>query len=208
MSTGETLRDLSLAASVWSGSWARSVLIRSSPMHAVAVRQLWTGGVIGLARRSAAFSSRFAPGKVRASSMASLVLWLMPVATGREDHDRRRELGDRVGVMTCLAQHLAIGQAELRRRVLEQGNAFRREQRAAPAPTLGNGDRDTRLGFHRCDRGLDLGVHALETGLIRVTEVDDQPDLLGDDAGQIGKAIDARRRRAPLLLPQRRGQCR
>ena len=35
-----------------------------------------------LARRSAAFSSRLAPGRVRARSMASLVLWLMPSRQG------------------------------------------------------------------------------------------------------------------------------
>ena len=122
-------------------------------------------------------------------SMSSLVLWLIP--------SRQGVICNRIGIMACLAQHLAIGQAELRRGVLEQRNAFRREQRSAPTPTLGHCNGDPRPCLRRINSCLDLLVHALESQRIRMTKIDNEPHMLGDYTGQVGEAFDARRSGAP-----------
>src|SRR5262245_28334956 len=121
------------------------------------------------------------------------------VAAWRENHGRRRQVRNRVGVVASLAQHLPERQAQSRRRLFQQGDAFGRKQGGAPAPTLRHRHADAGLGL-RCGNGrLDLAVHALEASRFGMPKVDDQPHLFGNDARQIGKAFDPRRCGAPFL---------
>src|SRR5262249_11280711 len=93
----------------------------------------------------------------------------------------------------------AVGQARPNRRGFKQLDALRGEERRAPAPALRCLDADACLGFRGRDHPLDVGLHALEARGVGMAEVDDEPHMLGDDAGQIRKAFDARRGGAPLF---------
>jgi len=69
-----------------------------------------------------------APGNVRGAIDFFVGIVTRSVAARREDHDGWRKLGHGVRIVAGLAQHLAIGQAELTRRVLEQLDALRGEE--------------------------------------------------------------------------------
>src|SRR5262249_61734193 len=95
--------------------------------------------------------------------------------------------------------HVAIGQPELACRRLEEVDALGRKGLAAPAPALSDLVFDIGLAGGGYDRRVYFPAHGLEAGRIDVAEVDGELHLLGISTGQVGKALDPRRRGAALV---------
>src|SRR5262245_21124291 len=190
ISTGEMLRLISFSASVASERCARSVAMSVSQKS------------LAVGTPEHGIQQQVSPRERAVELDVFLGVVADTVAAGRKNHGRWREVCDRVGIVTGLAQHFAVAQPQIGRGVLQQADALGGEQRGAPAPSLDDRHADACLGFCHGDRRPNFAVHALEARGVGMAEVDQQPHRFGYDAGQVGKAFDARRRGAPFLASE------
>ncbi len=113
----------------------------------------------------------------------------------REDHRRRAHGRHVVAVVTCFRAQVHGRLVEIRGRLPDEPDETGIEAHHAEAPALR--DLDLAPAAPRAIRQcrLDLGLHLREACRVRMPKIAEQGRPLGNDAGQVGPKVEARRRR-------------